>query len=72
MQVSNKSCNFAGELKNSKNTYIMSTRERNRKIQRMNEFEAQMIAQGKKPSMAWLAAKESVGSITVNDPAYML
>lgn len=50
----------------------MSTRERNRKIQRMNEFEAQMMAQGKKPSKTWLAAKESVGSITVNDPAYML
>ena len=50
----------------------MSTRERNRKIQRMNEFEAQMMAQGRKPSVTWLAAKESVGSITVNDPAYML
>jgi hypothetical protein len=50
----------------------MSTRERNRKIRRMDEYEAQMMAQGKKPSKTWLAAKESIGSIIIHDPAYML
>ena len=60
------------KLKNQQNTHIMSTRERNRKIKWMEDFEAQMMAKGKRPSKAWLMAKTTQGSITINDPAYML
>ena len=38
----------------------------------MEDFEAQMMAKGKRPSKAWLMAKTTQGSITINDPAYML
>ena len=50
----------------------MSDREIQKKILWMKNFDKEMRAKGKKPSMAWLAAMKSQGTITVYDPAYML
>ena len=50
----------------------MSASEKQRKILWMQEFEKEMLAKGKKPSKMWQAAKNSIGAITIYDPAYML
>lgn len=50
----------------------MSEKERNQKIDWMTAFEKEMLSKGIRPSKAWLMAKTTQGSITINDPAFML
>lgn len=49
----------------------MSEKERKENLRSMEEFEAKMKAQGKKPSKTWKAMKKSIGSIIIHDSSIL-